>query len=101
MIGNARAYKDDKQACYERGEEMERHFVENVIPRLRVNNRQLIGGINPEKAGDKYAYDLMFNGEVPTRVELKSCTTPFFLSRQIFGQDPQMTFTLNVSARMS
>jgi len=97
MIGNARAYKDDKQACYERGELMERHFVENVIPRLRVNNRRLVGQINPEKAGDKYADDLLFTGEVPTRVELKSCTTPFFLSRQKFGQDPQMTFTLNVS----
>lgn len=97
MIGNARAYKDDKQACYERGEQMELHFVQNVIPRLRVNNRQLVGGINPDKAGDKYADDLMFYGQVPTRVELKSCTTPFFLARQLFRQDPQMTFTLNVS----
>lgn len=100
MIGNARAYKDNKQACYERGEEMELHFVQNVIPRLRVKNLEnleLVGEINPEKAGDKYADDLLFTGTVPTRVELKSCTTPFFLSRQIFGQDPQMTFTLNVS----
>ena len=97
-IGNARSYKDNKQACYERGELMEQHFIENVVPRLRVNGGQsLYGEINPEKAGDKYADDLLFTGQIQQRVELKSMTTPFFLSRQMFGYSPQATFTLNVS----
>lgn len=97
MIGNARAIRDDKRACYEWGEIMEQHFVENVIPRLRVNGLPLEGGINPEKAGDKYADDLLFTGGVDQRVELKATTTPMFLAKQMYRLDPQWTFTLNVS----
>ena len=78
---------EDKEWWCEYGLEREQRFVEKIAPRLK-----LAAAINPEKAYNPFAPDLVVNGRL---ADLKAASTPFFTARQVFGIDPQFAYTFN------
>jgi hypothetical protein len=85
---------EDKLAWCADGVERENDFVARVAPAHGLDAK-----INPEKATNIYAPDLIVNGKV---ADLKSQTTPFFTAKRAFrtakrpdGLDPQYAVTFN------
>lgn len=74
----------------EYGEEYEKYFVENIAARLKIPIR-----INPEKATNIYAPDLIKTGRNRSLVDLKCQSTPFFKAEILYGFDPSFTVTFN------
>ncbi|WP_309572503.1 hypothetical protein [Deinococcus sp.] len=82
---------EDRAHWFALGCEQEAAFVADTAPRLGARM-----SINPAKATDEYAIDLLWEvrpGEhVPT--DLKTQSTPFFSART-YGKDPGRTVTFN------
>lgn len=78
---------EDKAWWVEAGADKELDFVERVLPQLGFS-----AAINPEKAHDPYAPDLVVNGHV---ADLKSQRTPFFKAQELYGVDPQFAVSFN------
>jgi len=73
----------DKKAWCEHGANLEQEFCAKIAPEFG-----LYAAINPEKAHNVYAPDLV------VRADLKTKTVPFFTAGK-YGYDPQYTVTLN------
>jgi len=69
------------------GEKIEEAFVSKYGDDLNV-------GINPEKAINRYAPDLVFIPE-DSFVDLKTQNTPFFKAKKLFGIDPSFAVVFN------
>lgn len=77
---------EDRGWWYPHGEDLERQFVGLCRTRLKID-----AAINPAKAGDKYAPDLVVDGILS---DLKVQNTPFFMSGK-YGRDPRYTVVFN------
>jgi hypothetical protein len=77
----------DKAYWIRDGEKKEGSFVSLVLPALGFR-----GEINPAKAADPYAPDLLVEGHL---ADLKCQRTPFFKARELHGVDPQYAVTFN------
>jgi hypothetical protein len=84
---------EDTEAWYGLGEQRERQFIKEVAPLLGLKAE-----INPAKACDKTAPDLLVNGKI---AELKTEETPFFTARQKYGIDPQYAVSFNLGDYLS
>jgi len=65
----------------------EQQFVAQVCPALG-----LVATINPAKQHDRYAPDMVVDGQV---ADLKCQQTPFFKARVLYNLDPQYVVTFN------
>jgi hypothetical protein len=70
------------------GTELERRFLEEVAPKLRLPFRR-----NPDKEHDPTLPDFLVGEEL---ADLKCQNTPFFKARQLYGLEPATTVTFNV-----
>ena len=77
---------EDRDWWYLHGNNLEESFVQICQQRLALKAQ-----INPSKRFDKYAPDLMVEGNL---ADLKTQNTPFFTASK-YGLDPQYTFTFN------
>jgi len=78
---------EDRMAWYAQAHIHEQQFVDTRLPALGM-----VGIINPAKATDVFAHDLMLT----MQADLKSVRTPLFKARELFGIDPQYAVTFNV-----
>jgi hypothetical protein len=78
---------EDKSFWVEAGAEKELVFVSEVLPRLGFS-----GSLNPAKALDRYAPDLIVEGRL---ADLKCQRTPFFKARELHNVDAQFAVTFN------
>ena len=79
--------KEDKDLWCSYGEKVESLFVKEVAPKIELNVE-----INPEKKTNKYAHDLIMDGN--KRADLKLQSRPFFMSAK-YGCDPNKTVSFN------
>lgn len=77
---------EDKLWWTGHGARMEVRFVDQVAPRLGLE-----AVINPAKATDPFAPDLLLRGQL---ADLKVQNTPFFMASR-YGLDPQYAVTFN------
>jgi len=77
----------DKAFWVEVGRDKKTEFVERILPGLGFD-----GSVNPAKAADPYAPDLIVEGHL---ADLKSQRMPFFKAREKYGVDPQFAVTFN------
>lgn len=77
----------EKAFWVDAGAEKEVVFVEQVLPQLGFR-----GELNPAKAGDRYAPDLVVEGHL---ADLKCQRTPFFKAQELHRVDPQFAVTFN------
>lgn len=77
---------EDKDYWVEKGRELEDEFVQTVAPVAGLDAR-----INPAKDDDKYAPDLLVDGEL---ADLKTQHTPFFTAGK-YGIQPHFCVTFN------
>ncbi len=78
---------EDKGWWVEAWKDAEVVFVDSVAPYLGLEAQ-----INPAKALDAYAPDLIVGGSL---ADLKCQSTPFFRARDLFGLDPRFAVTFN------
>ena len=78
---------EDKSWWTRYGEQQEKAFVQTVAPQIGLQAQ-----INPAKAADKYAPDLVVCGKI---ADLKVQKTPFFTAQR-YGKNPSETVTLNL-----
>ncbi|WP_412027056.1 hypothetical protein [Deinococcus yunweiensis] len=83
---------EDRAHWFALGCEQEAAFVTDTAPRLGVTMC-----VNPAKATDKYAIDLLWETSPGVQVltDLKTQNTPFFSARR-YGKDPGRTVTFNL-----
>lgn len=83
---------EDRAHWFALGCEQEAAFVADTAPALGVSMR-----INPAKATDRYAIDLIWDVQPGLCVltDLKTQNTPFFSART-YGKDPGRTVTFNL-----
>lgn len=83
---------EDRAYWFARGCDLEAAFVTDTAPRVGVSVQ-----INPAKATDKYAIDLIWEIRPGVHVpaDLKTQNTPFFSART-YGKDPGRTVTFNL-----
>jgi hypothetical protein len=86
-VGAVNVSNEDKGWWVEAWRAAEDVFVENVAPYLG-----LAAAINPTKASDPYAPDLIVAGSL---ADLKCQSTPFFRARELYGLDPRFVVTFN------
>jgi hypothetical protein len=79
--------KQNKGAWCSYGEEIEKLFIKKVAPKIKLDVK-----INPEKKTNKYAHDLIMDGN--KRADLKLQSRPFFKSAK-YGCDPNETVSFN------
>ena len=79
-------HTEDKGWWYLHGERLEETFVQLCQTKLRIAAQ-----INPEKAHDKTAPDLVVEGSL---ADLKTQNTPFFMAGR-YGIDPRFAVTFN------
>lgn len=97
VVRNASKYNtEDKQKWCKEGEQLEKAFVENIVPKLSIKL-----DINPQKKTNPYAIDLI-DYTNKKYADLKSQNTPFFTAgRYKYGKekeiqyDAQFTVTFN------
>lgn len=77
---------EDKLAWCEYGEKTEHLFSQQKLFELG-----LAGHVNLEKKTNPYTHDLF----VQFPVDLKTVTTPLFMSQEMYNLDPQYTVTFN------
>jgi|TARA_R110002167_G_scaffold205322_1_gene409322 hypothetical protein len=77
---------NDRMYWYGRGEDLEREFVG------LCGKNGIDAEINPEKATNKYAPDIIVSGRVS---DLKCQHDPFFMAGKRYGCDPQKSVTFN------
>lgn len=78
---------EDKKSWYKFGEKQEIEFLENIVPRLKMDIK-----LNPEKEEDPGAIDLVMGKRLG---DLKKQETPFFKSEKLYGVNPQYCVTFN------
>ena len=78
---------ENTEAWYGFGERREHQFIKTVAPLLGLRAE-----INPTKAYDKTAPDLLINGKI---AELKTEETPFFMAQTKYGIPPQYAVSFN------
>ena len=89
MKNKNRLQTEDLNSWYEAAEEWEREFVERFGSRFKVI-------INPSKSITETAPDLYCLNS-STSADLKPMFTPFYNARKLYGIDPNMAWTFNVS----
>ncbi len=77
---------EDKLSYCEFGVVKEGEFLQKIVPLLGLDIK-----LNPEKETNKYAPDLLYNGEL---ADLKTQLVPFFTASR-YKQDPQYSVTIN------
>lgn len=79
---------EDKQTWCDHGVKLENRFVADIAP--------LLAGVsvktNPEKETDKYAPDILMDGQL---ADLKTQNTPFFKAEIFYNIPPQWAVTFN------
>lgn len=78
---------EDKEWWVKKGMQDEAVFVEDVAAKIGLAAR-----LNPAKAENPYAPDLVVNGKI---ADLKHQTTPFFTAGVKYGLTPRFAVTLN------
>lgn len=95
MMGNALNARDtgtsqmtidteDKQWWCKHGETLELEFVKRRFDQARVS-------MNPAKQNDPYTFDMI----ISLPCDLKTCTTPWRMSQEMFGIDPKNAVSIN------